>query len=184
MICKIISMFFHCLTMKEQRHRTCVFRTTVIWGLLFSVLFVTVGQTEARKRDDVHLSCFYCHTLTHGESCNNINETYNASRHSTQLISRCSSDVRYCTVRRFSFSLNGTDLRVWMMERNCSKECTNECIITGDRSKLHLCTSCCKDNMCNFGSGASAIMSLHNIHIATLMFSATLLYLYKEKCQI
>lgn len=45
------------------------------------------------------------------------------------------------------------------MERRCTKTCTTECVMTGDRSKLQLCTSCCQDNMCNYGNGAKSLMS-------------------------
>lgn len=163
------SQFITLITMTLQHNHVHNFRD-VIWKFFIIVIFATVVEAERKKA----LTCFYCHTLDHGDSCKNINSTFNASLHSKELTAQCSPGDKYCTSRRFSFSLNGTDSKVWMMERNCSGQCTNECIITGDRSKLHLCTSCCQVDLCNSDNGASAIS--HNVHFVVLVLSLLCLY--------
>ncbi|GAB6028857.1 hypothetical protein CHUAL_004659 [Chamberlinius hualienensis] len=135
----------------------------IVLGMLIAV---SVGRLEDRRQTN-NLTCYTCHTLTHKEICNPFNESYVTLMPNAT----CPIGYNFCQVRRFSFSANGTDSKVWMIERNCTNKCVNECVITGDRSKLHLCTSCCQNNTCNVGNSAV----LHRWQSLYLIFAGFIL---------
>ncbi|VVC95017.1 unnamed protein product [Leptidea sinapis] len=60
-------------------------------------------------------------------------------------------------VKRFSYTTSTenstTALKMWALERNCTKHCEPGCIVIGERTKLYACTSCCTTSLCNYGSG-------------------------------
>lgn len=72
----------------------------------------------------------------------------------------CAADEPYCMVRsvvRFEFVGDDIQSKFWMLERNCSRSCNNDCMLIGDRHRLRLCNSCCATPDCNLGSGVSGL---------------------------
>lgn len=71
-------------------------------------------------------------------------------------------NIVYPQVKRFSYTTSTenstTGLKMWALERNCTKHCEPGCIVIGERTKLYSCTSCCTDPLCNYGSGAQQIV--------------------------
>lgn len=87
---------------------------------------------------------------------------------------QCASNEHYCTVRsvvRYEFLGDEIQSKFWMLERNCSKTCYNDCMLIGDRNRLRVCNSCCKSNDCNLGSGTGFVRPLQ----AGLLVAASLL---------
>ena len=103
------------------------------------------------------------------DDCVNINNTI---MRQIDLTKKCSQEERYCSVKRFSYTMSDknstSDKKLWTLQRNCTQKCENECIIIGERMKLHACQTCCTTSLCNVGSNAIRI-KLHDT-IAT-MFS-------------
>lgn len=44
--------------------------------------------------------------------------------------------------------------KLWLLQRNCTKTCEPGCIVIGERTKLHSCTTCCENSFCNVGNGS------------------------------
>lgn len=95
-----------------------------------------------------------------GERCVDL-----TGNHSS-FMKKCDNEKRICMVKRFSHTMsteNSTSvLRMWSLERNCTKHCEAGCIVIGERTKLHACTSCCEQSFCNTGNGGAASNLINN----------------------
>jgi hypothetical protein len=122
-------------------------------------------EAETKVHD---LTCYSC-DMFDGDDCLNINQTF--SKHIT-LTKKCAPDELFCSVKRFSYTMSDknstSDKKLWTLQRNCSTTCENECIIIGERMKLHACQTCCQTNYCNVGADADTI---HLFDITNIMFS-------------
>ncbi|XP_019644581.1 PREDICTED: uncharacterized protein LOC109485419 [Branchiostoma belcheri] len=69
-------------------------------------------------------------------------------------LSSCGSSARYCMIE--STSVNGI---ITNFERGCADTCYYGCKMSGLGVTKEICTSCCDNDGCNHGSGASAGLS-------------------------
>lgn len=62
-----------------------------------SILFfvVTSEKPEGRQHSNKGLSCFHCHTLSHGEFCSDVNKSSNDA---LSMSHSCSLEELYCMV--------------------------------------------------------------------------------------
>ena len=101
-----------------------------------------------------------------GDDCLNINQTRSKQ---IDLSKKCSAEERFCSVKIFSYTMSDknstSDKKLWTLQRNCSIKCENECIIIGERMKLHACQTCCQTNLCNVGAHADRIHLIDSINI-------------------
>ncbi|CAG4918897.1 unnamed protein product [Colias eurytheme] len=129
--------------------------------LLVSLSIFTPGQCDL-LRDSVHVTsaaarpnnelwCYKCHADVPDDKCADLRHNNSALMH------KCNNDRRVCMVKRFSYTTSNenstTALKMWALERNCTKHCEPGCIVIGERTKLYACTSCCTTSFCNYGSG-------------------------------
>lgn len=91
--------------------------------------------------------------MSDSENCVNINKTRQLN-----LTKKCEPEQGHCVVKRFSYTMSDknstSEKKLWSLQRNCSKQCENGCIIIGERVKLYACSSCCSNNLCNISSVA------------------------------
>ncbi|CAG4991819.1 unnamed protein product [Parnassius apollo] len=122
----------------------------------------SVHVTSAAARPNNELWCYKCLAEVPEDKCADLRHNNSA------LIHKCHNDRRTCMVKRFSFTTSTenatTALKMWALERNCTKHCEPGCIVIGERTKLYACTSCCTTSLCNYGSGASG-QFLNNVVI-------------------
>ncbi|XP_049870280.1 uncharacterized protein LOC126381594 [Pectinophora gossypiella] len=128
----------------------------------------SVHVTSAAARPNNELWCYKCHADVPEDDCANLRQN------SSALIHKCHNDRRMCMVKRFSYTTSTenstTSLKMWALERNCTKHCEPGCIVIGERTKLYACTSCCTGSLCNFGSDATRLVtSLLPLLIATII---------------
>ncbi|XP_014370945.2 uncharacterized protein LOC106720712 [Papilio machaon] len=124
-------------------------------GLQGDLLRDSVHVTSAAARPNNELWCYKCLAEVPEDKCADLRHNNSA------LIHKCQNDRRMCMVKRFSFTTSTenstTALKMWALERNCTKHCEPGCIVIGERTKLYACTSCCTTSLCNYGSGADGI---------------------------
>ncbi|KAM3967150.1 uncharacterized protein ACR2FA_011485 [Aphomia sociella] len=113
----------------------------------------SVHVTSAAARPNNELWCYRCLAEVPEDKCADLRQNNSA------LIHKCHNDRRVCMVKRFSYTTSNenstTALKMWALERNCTKHCEPGCIIIGERTKLHACTSCCTTSLCNHDSGTN-----------------------------
>ena len=116
--------------------------------------FNSVHKTKEAGTVVNELFCFTCDMMFDGEDCLNINQTRTKQ---TNLTRKCSEKELFCSVKRFSYTMSDknttSEKKLWNVQRNCSEECDNSCIIIGERTKLYACQTCCDNNLCNVGAG-------------------------------
>lgn len=119
------------------------------------------------------LRCYECDTLTDGEKCNRLD----ANNTNTTRMSHCLAEES-CMTKSFQFTVNGTQKKMWYMERNCTKHCEPYCITMGERTKIYACTSCCTNDLCNNGNGSPTPTrrNLSPIFWLSVTFSVVLLH--------
>ncbi|XP_046963372.1 uncharacterized protein LOC124532504 [Vanessa cardui] len=144
--------------------RSCALRTANIMRLavVLALSFLTPGECDL-LRDSVHVTsaaarpnnelwCYKCRADDPEDKCADLRHNNSA------LIHKCHNERRVCMVKRFSYTTSTenstTALKMWALERNCTKHCEPGCIVIGERTKLYACTSCCTTSLCNYGSGA------------------------------
>ncbi|KOB74510.1 Uncharacterized protein OBRU01_09154, partial [Operophtera brumata] len=124
----------------------------------------SVHVTSAAARPHNELWCFNCLTEVPDDRCSAIH------RNDTALGIKCHNDRRVCMVKRYSYTTSNenttTAVKMWALERNCTKHCEPGCIIIGERTKLYACTSCCTDDLCNYDSASA--LRVPCIHVFTL----------------
>ncbi|XP_026322528.1 uncharacterized protein LOC113232107 isoform X2 [Hyposmocoma kahamanoa] len=117
----------------------------------------SVHVTSAAARPNNELWCYKCQAETPDDDCASLKPN------SSTLIHKCHNDRRVCMVKRFSYTTSTenstTALKMWALERNCTKNCMPGCIVIGERTKLYACTSCCTESLCNVGSDATHLIS-------------------------
>ncbi|KAL4708317.1 hypothetical protein ACJJTC_007723 [Scirpophaga incertulas] len=132
----------------------------------------SVHVTSAAARPNNELWCYRCLAEAPEDRCADIRQNNSA------LIHKCHNDRRVCMVKRFSYTTSNenstTDLKMWALERNCTKHCEPGCIIIGERTKLHACTSCCTTSLCNYDSSAITIAVSLVIFIAPVALALIL----------
>ncbi|CAF4815470.1 unnamed protein product [Pieris macdunnoughi] len=125
----------------------------------------SVHVTSAAARPNNELWCYKCHADVPDDKCADLRHNNSA------LIHKCNNDRRVCMVKRFSYTTSTenstTGLKMWALERNCTKHCEPGCIVIGERTKLYACTSCCTTSLCNYGSGGIS----HLLHGTLLLLS-------------
>ncbi|XP_064104490.1 uncharacterized protein LOC135214290 [Macrobrachium nipponense] len=101
------------------------------------------------------LVCWSCSSSSHGNPCTNIDPT-----NSTTVDAKvCEPDEKFCWVKRIWYVVEtkrGEETVVFSVNRNCSAECSPTCIVIGDRTKIHSCTSCCTESHCNTDNSSSS----------------------------
>ncbi|KAG7307884.1 hypothetical protein JYU34_006496 [Plutella xylostella] len=127
----------------------------------------SVHVTSAAARPTNELWCYKCLAEdTDDRGCADLRHNNSA------LIHKCHNDRRVCMVKvkRFSYTTSTenstTALKMWALERNCTKHCEPGCIVIGERTKLYACTSCCTSSLCNYGSRAPAPRALPLLPLA------------------
>ncbi|CAH2105398.1 unnamed protein product [Euphydryas editha] len=164
--------------------RSCALRITNIMRLaiVLALSFLTPGNSDL-LRDSVHVTsaaarpnnelwCYKCKAEDVDDKCADL-------RHNNSvLIHKCHNEKRMCMVKRFSYTTSNenstTALKMWALERNCTKHCEPGCIVIGERTKLYACTSCCSSSLCNYGSGADKQTFHLLISISALILSLIL----------
>ncbi|XP_061711003.1 uncharacterized protein LOC133520540 [Cydia pomonella] len=131
----------------------------------------SVHVTSAAARPNNDLWCYKCLAEVPEDKCADLRHNNSA------LISKCHNDRPMCMVKRFSYTTSNenstTDLKMWALERNCTKHCEPGCIIIGERTKLYACTSCCSTSLCNYGSSASrGTLQLKLLSVTLLVIAA------------
>nr|XP_032512597.1 uncharacterized protein LOC116766677 isoform X2 [Danaus plexippus plexippus] len=115
----------------------------------------SVHVTSAAAKPNNELWCYKCLAEDPDGPCADLRHNNSA------LIHQCNNEKRMCMVKRFSYTTSNenstTALKMWALERNCTKHCEAGCIVIGERTKLYACTSCCTTSLCNYGSGAQQI---------------------------
>ncbi|KAG6455433.1 uncharacterized protein LOC119192794 [Manduca sexta] len=131
----------------------------------------SVHVTSAAARPNNELWCYKCLAEVPEDKCADLRQN------NSTLIHKCHNDRRMCMVKRFSYTTSTenstTALKMWALERNCTKHCEPGCIVIGERTKLYACTSCCTTSLCNFGSGAEKL--LKSFTALTMALGLTLL---------
>ncbi|GBP09936.1 hypothetical protein EVAR_92473_1 [Eumeta japonica] len=132
----------------------------------------SVHVTSAAARPPNELWCYRCFADDATDAC----ATDLKHNNNSALIHKCTNDRRLCMVKRFSYTTsteNSTsNLRMWALERNCTKHCEPGCIIIGERTKLYACTSCCETSLCNHGSAAGRATSLPLLYMMSQIMLA------------
>ncbi|XP_037964032.2 uncharacterized protein LOC105393123 isoform X2 [Plutella xylostella] len=133
----------------------------------------SVHVTSAAARPTNELWCYKCLAEdTDDRGCADLRHNNSA------LIHKCHNDRRVCMVKRFSYTTSTenstTALKMWALERNCTKHCEPGCIVIGERTKLYACTSCCTSSLCNYGSRAPAPRALPLLPLALAAATAIL----------
>lgn len=106
-----------------------------------------------------------------GDDCLNINKTQSK----VNFTKKCAADEDKCSVKRFSYTMSDknstSEKKLWSLQRNCtnSTQCSNACIIIGERVKIHACETCCDTNLCNVSSLVANPQPLHPIIMTLVM---------------
>lgn len=87
-------------------------------------------------------------------------------------------------VQRFSYTYSTENmtsgLKMWSLQRKCSKTCEPSCIVIGERVKLFACTSCCNASLCNTGNGSASFEPIGFMEsvakIISVLFFSRLVY--------
>ncbi|OWR55595.1 uncharacterized protein LOC116766677 isoform X2 [Danaus plexippus] len=154
-------------SIRRLEQRTCALRpaTTMRLAIVLALSFLAPGDCDL-LRDSVHVTsaaakpnnelwCYKCLAEDPDGPCADLRHNNSA------LIHQCNNEKRMCMVKRFSYTTSNenstTALKMWALERNCTKHCEAGCIVIGERTKLYACTSCCTTSLCNYGSGAQQI---------------------------
>lgn len=127
-------------------------------------MYYTIGldnyqilKTPQAKEKPNDLWCYNCDTMKEGQACANITAITNHS----SLHRKCLDDELTCKVQRFSYTYSTENmtsgLKMWSLQRQCSKTCEPSCIVIGERVKLFACTSCCNTSLCNTDNGSVTI---------------------------
>ncbi|GJQ87238.1 hypothetical protein Trydic_g8467 [Trypoxylus dichotomus] len=137
----------------------CLFgcsKITISWliFLLTCLLSDSINAEHRTKEASLRpsdLYCFRCDTMVDGERCQDLRDN------TTSFTVKCSNEQRTCKVKSISMSASTEDItgkpKLWLLQRNCSKSCEPGCIVIGERTKLHSCTTCCEKSLCNIGNG-------------------------------
>ncbi|XP_041970489.1 uncharacterized protein LOC121726910 [Aricia agestis] len=132
----------------------------------------SVHVTSAAARPNNELWCYKCLAEYPEDMCADIRHNNSA------LIHKCNNERRFCMVKRFSYTTSNenstTALKMWALERNCTKNCDPGCIVIGERTKLYACTSCCTTSLCNYDSGSQKLLYSVAVNIIILIISVTL----------
>ncbi|XP_015784254.1 uncharacterized protein LOC107361841 [Tetranychus urticae] len=125
------------------------------WCLESSMVIATNRPTM------VNLSCYSCSSLEDPYCLNVTNATQD------YLSKECRSKEKMCSVTRIEYeNSDHTGTVFWALERKCSSSCIQGCIILGERTRLHYCSSCCSDDLCNTNS-MSIDLKMNNLLIVT-----------------
>ncbi|XP_053213441.1 uncharacterized protein LOC128396837 [Panonychus citri] len=135
------------------------------WCLESSMVIATNRPTM------VNLSCYSCSSLE-DPYCLNVSNT------TQEYLSReCQSKEKSCSVTRIEYEKSDhTGTIFWALERKCSSSCIQGCIILGERTRLHYCSSCCSDDLCNTNSLSIKLMETFSL-IVTLILVNTMITL-------
>lgn len=113
-----------------------------------------VYKTPRAQEKPNDLWCYQCDTME-TEQCANL-----STNHSS-LFKKCLDEELTCMVQRFSYTYSTENmtsgLKMWSLQRKCSRTCEPSCIVIGERVKLFACTSCCNSSLCNTGNDAERI---------------------------
>lgn len=110
---------------------------------------VAVGVVARQQQGP--LTCWSCLAHTHGPDC------YDLDDENMTLTKMCNPEEVFCTVNRIWYVVEaGAEARNLSVNRTCAADCSPSCVVIGDRTKIHSCTSCCTTSYCNVGSSASA----------------------------
>ncbi|XP_003738080.1 uncharacterized protein LOC100899814 [Galendromus occidentalis] len=127
---------------------------------VLSMLSIVCEATSAGRKVEPlfptlkNITCFQCHSERDGPMC------YNESQFSANESMVCQQSIVKgggCAVFRFDTSEQATGVRRHSIERKCVDRCKPDCVVVGERHKLHLCTSCCNTTLCNVGDGGPPI---------------------------
>ncbi|CAG0901226.1 unnamed protein product [Darwinula stevensoni] len=116
--------------------------------------------------------CFVCHSMnqSQGEKCVDLNLTaFNVP------VEDCAPD--YCLVRRYKYAIHNDTQKwhTWAVRRNCTDECHPGCVLMGQRTKIHICTSCCTTHLCNVGDQAPSALGPQRLLLLPSLVAVTLL---------
>lgn len=134
--------------------------------------------TAKAKEKPNDLWCYNCDTMEQGAICGNL-----STNHSS-LIKKCQEEELMCMVQRFSYTYSTENmtsgLKMWSLQRKCSKTCEPSCIVIGERVKLFACTSCCNASLCNTGNGSASFEPIGFMEsvakIISVLFFSRLVY--------
>ncbi|XP_068209424.1 uncharacterized protein [Palaemon carinicauda] len=112
------------------------------------------GSTSpsAFPSEENSLVCWSCSSTSHGNPCTNI-DPQNSSAVEAKV---CDPDEKFCSVKRIWYVVETKEAVMFSVNRNCSSECTPSCMVIGDRTKIHACTSCCTESHCNTDNSSSS----------------------------
>ncbi|XP_018318547.1 uncharacterized protein LOC108732319 isoform X2 [Agrilus planipennis] len=124
--------------------------------------FVHKTQAASEKLSD--LWCYRCDSMVDGERCLDLQDN------SSFLHTKCHHDHRICRIKKISVSTNTKDTtgepKLWWLQRNCSKTCEAGCIVLGERTKLHACTTCCEFSFCNYGKSHGVSITTFSVRLS------------------
>jgi len=93
---------------------------------------------------------------------------------------QCRSENHVCSVRKFAFSVsNGTGhapMKTFAVKRNCTAEdkCVPGCVVMGERTRIYVCSTCCKKDLCNTGNDAVPLTITHPFYHSLLSLATTM----------
>ncbi|MPC08926.1 hypothetical protein E2C01_001523 [Portunus trituberculatus] len=135
--------------------------------VVMAVAVVAVGVVARQQQGP--LTCWSCLAHTQGPDC------YDLDYENMTLTKMCNPEEVFCTVNRIWYVVEaGAEARNLSVNRTCAADCSPSCVVIGDRTKIHSCTSCCTTSYCNVGSSASArpTASNHLVVAAALLLGA------------
>lgn len=154
-----------------------VYKIVIVWSYIAFNHCQAEGEhrTKAATQRVADHFCYRCDSMFDNK-CANISDL-NRTNDIHNITIKCAHDQRFCKVKRISMSTSTEDNigvpKLWLLQRNCSKNCEEGCIVIGERTKLRSCTTCCDTDYCNDGNGMQPI-KLHPITALTLLVSCAL----------
>lgn len=132
-------------------------------------------RTKAATQKVADHFCYQCDSML-DKRCENISDVIKTPEMMNFQL-KCAHDQRFCKVKRISMSTSTEDNigipKLWLLQRNCTKNCEEGCIVIGERTKLRSCTTCCDKDYCNDGNGIQTI-KLNPVMALTLVVSCAL----------
>lgn len=118
-------------------------------AVVVAAAVVAVGVVARQQQGP--LTCWSCLAHTQGSDC------FELDYENMTLTKMCNLEEVFCMVNRIWYVVEvGAEARNLSVNRTCATDCSPSCVVIGDRTKIHSCTSCCTTSYCNIGSSASA----------------------------
>lgn len=140
-------------------------------AVLVMLVRVVAGQQQEEEQGGQQqqgpLSCWSC-------SDNTTGQCYDLDQNNKNLSQTCNPEEVFCSVNRIWYVVEGEANETnFSLNRTCVAGCSPSCVVIGDRTKIHSCTSCCTSSLCNIGNSASA-QPMASTPLVTVLVAALL----------